>query len=81
MKGGKAIHCRKIFNLANLSILKGVIEMNLQVFEKEEFINLPVSTRCLYYELLHNSDDENICTKVGTSLKRGKYPYGDLELL
>ena len=55
--------------------------MDLQFIDEEKFVHLPVSTRCLYYELLHKTNDDNVCTEVATVLKRGNYPYVALEIL
>lgn len=56
--------------------------MGLKIIDTEKFLNMPVSTRCLYYELLHRSDRENnICRNPAKILKRGNYAQDDIVIL
>ena len=56
--------------------------MDLKIINTEKFLNMPVSTRCLYYELLHRSDRENnICRNAAKVLKSGNYSQDDIVIL
>lgn len=47
--------------------------MKLNVIHTEKFSNMPVSTRCLYFELIHTADENHVCKSAGAVLKRGNY--------
>lgn len=54
----------------------------MKIIDTENFLNMPVSTRCLYYELLHRIDGENnICRNPSKILKRGNYVQDDIVIL
>ena len=55
--------------------------MEIKSIDTEKFSNLPVSTRCLYFELFHKADENHICIKAGSVLKRGNYAQDDLVFL
>lgn len=55
--------------------------MRLKIIHTEEFSNMPVSTRCLYFELIHTADGNYVCKTAGTVLKRGNYALDDLVIL
>lgn len=52
--------------------------MKLNVIHTERFSNMPVSTRCLYFELIHTADENK---SAGAVLKRGNYAQDDLVFL
>ena len=54
----------------------------MKIIDTEKFLNMPVSTRCLYYELLHKTNREkNICKSPAKILKRGNYAQDDIVIL
>lgn len=55
--------------------------MKLNVIHTEKFSNMPVSTRCLYFELIHTADENHVCKSAGAVLKRGNYAQDDLVFL
>ena len=55
--------------------------MNREIIENEKFYTMPVSTRCLYFELLAYTDENNICKHPVKVLHRGNYTQGDLVIL
>lgn len=55
--------------------------MRLKVIYTEKFSNMPVSTRCLYFELIHTADENHVCKRAGAVLKRGNYALDDLVIL
>ena len=55
--------------------------MKMKIIDTEKFLNMPVSTRCLYFELLHKIDERNICTNPAKVLKRGNYTQDDIVIL
>ena len=57
------------------------MEMKMKIIDTEKFLNMPVSTRCLYFELLHKIDERNICTNPAKVLKRGNYAQDDIVIL
>lgn len=60
---------RRHQSLSKLSDKADLIEM--KIIDTEKFLNMPVSTRCLYYELLHRIDGENnTCRNPAKILKR-----------
>ncbi len=50
----------------------------MKIIDREDFMNMPVSTRCLYFELLHKSNENGVCTNPGRVLKRGNYTQDDI---
>ena len=55
--------------------------MEVKSIDTDKFHNMPVSTRCLYFELFHAADENHICRIVGTVLRRGNYAQDDLVFL
>lgn len=55
--------------------------MRLKVIYTEKFSNMPVSTRCLYFELIHTADENHVCKRPAFVLKRGNYTQDDLLIL
>lgn len=55
--------------------------MRMKLIDTESFLNMPVSTRCLYFELLHKIDERNVCTNPTKVLKRGNYAQDDIVIL
>ena len=53
----------------------------MKIIDREDFMNMPVSTRCLYFELLHKANENGVCTNPGRVLKRGNYAQNDIILL
>ena len=59
-----------------------LIEMRLKIIDTEKFLNMPVSTKCLYYELLHKTHEKNnVCKNLAKVLKRGNYAQDDIVML
>ena len=57
------------------------MKMRMKLIDTESFLNMPVSTRCLYFELLHRIDERNVCTNPAKVLKRGNYAQDDIVIL
>ena len=53
----------------------------MKIIDREDFMNMLVSTRCLYFELLHKANENGVCTNPGRVLKRGNYAQDDIILL
>lgn len=54
----------------------------MKIIDREDFMNVPVSTRCLqYFEFLHKANENGVCTNPGRVLKRGNYTQDDIILL
>lgn len=54
----------------------------MKIIDTEKFLNMPVTTRCLYYEFLHRTNRENnICKNPAKTLKRGNYTQDDIVIL
>ena len=53
----------------------------MKIIDREDFMNMPVSTRCLYFELLHKANGNGVRTNPGRVLKRGNYTQDDIILL
>ena len=57
------------------------MKMRIKLIDTENFLNMPVSTRCLYFELLHRIDERNVCTNLAKVLKRVTYAQDDIVIL
>ncbi len=53
----------------------------MKTTDREDFMNMPVSPRCLCFELLHKANENGVCTSPERVLKRGNYTQDDIILL